>query len=200
MSTIASDASAAAPIAALAVMTGRGPQRSTIAPTGHAAAADARSATENAPATAPSEALSVETNGPRSAPNDDTIAVLQYLPGKVTVEVGQTVTWDWSGTIEPHSVTFLAPGQNLPEPGSDTSLFAPTPANGPIDGNSFVNSGLQPVGTARPQPMTLSFNRLGTFSYYCVIHPQMVGEVEVGYKFFPLHTVKVIVPLSAKAD
>jgi len=28
----------------------------------------------------------------------------------------------------------------------------------------------------------------------------LVGEVEAGYKFFPLHTVKVIVPLSAKAD
>jgi hypothetical protein len=28
----------------------------------------------------------------------------------------------------------------------------------------------------------------------------LVGEVETGYKFFPLHTIKVIVPLSKKAD
>jgi plastocyanin len=112
-------------------------------------------------------------------PNDKTIAVLQYLPAAVTVEAGETVTWDWSGTIEPHSVTFLAPGQTLPEPGSDPNLFAPTPAQGPIDGTSFVNSGLLPLGTARVEPMTLTFSTPGTYEYFCVIHPQMIGEVEV---------------------
>jgi plastocyanin len=112
-------------------------------------------------------------------PDDPTIAVLQYLPAKVTVEVGAEVTWSWDGTIEPHSVTFLEPGQELPAPGSDPTLFAPTPATGPIDGSAFVNSGLLPLGPGAVDPLTLAFDTEGTYSYFCVIHPQMVGEVEV---------------------
>jgi plastocyanin len=121
----------------------------------------------------------IEVKAGINDPNDSTIAVLQYLPGKVTVDVGSTVTWSWDGTIEPHSVTFLAPGQTLPEPGSDPSLFLPTPATGPIDGTTFVNSGLLPLGPQRVEPLTLEFDTPGTYSYFCVIHPQMVGEVEV---------------------
>jgi plastocyanin len=121
----------------------------------------------------------IEVKAGINDPNDRTIAVLQYLPAKVTVEAGTPVTWTWDETIEPHSVTFLAPGQTLPEPGSDPSLFLPTPATGPIDGTSFVNSGLLPLGTARVQPLTLEFDTPGTYSYFCVIHPQMVGQVEV---------------------
>jgi plastocyanin len=112
-------------------------------------------------------------------PDDSTIAVLAFLPEKVTVQAGTSVTWDWSETIEPHSVTFLEPGRTLPAPGSDTALFAPTPATGPIDGRAFVNSGLQPLGPAPVAPLSLDFSTPGTFSYFCVIHPQMVGEVEV---------------------
>ena len=112
-------------------------------------------------------------------PDDPTSAVLQYLPTKVTVETGTELTWSWDGTIEPHSVTFLEPDQELPAPGSDPTLFAPTPATGPIDGKAFVNSGLLPLGPGAVDPLTLEFDTPGTYSYFCVIHPQMVGEVEV---------------------
>lgn len=111
-------------------------------------------------------------------PDDVNIAVLQFLPAEVTVEADTPVTWDWSGP-EPHSVTFLAPGQTLPDPGSDESLFAPTPPTGPYDGTTMVNSGLVPLGPAAPDPFELTFASEGTFQYYCVIHPQMVGEVTV---------------------
>jgi len=115
-----------------------------------------------------------------NAPKDRTIAVLEYLPGKVTLEVDTPVTWTWKGTIEPHSVTFLAPAQALPPPGSDVSLFAPTPPIGPYDGQSFVNSGLLPgIDGAKPKPFTMTFAKPGKFSYYCVIHPAMIGEVDV---------------------
>jgi plastocyanin len=110
-------------------------------------------------------------------PDDVNIAVLQFLPAKVSVEVGTPVTWEWDGP-EPHSVTFLPPGQELPPPGSDEALFAPTPPTGPYDGSTLVNSGLQPLGTA-PTPFELTFSGAGTYPYYCVIHPTMVGEVEV---------------------
>lgn len=114
-----------------------------------------------------------------NAPKDANVAVLQYLPAQVTVKVGAPVTWSWKGTIEPHSVTFLTPGQQLPAPGSDPSLFAPTPPTGPYDGQSFVNSGLLPAGPGTPKPFTMSFAHAGTFRYFCVIHPGMVGQVNV---------------------
>jgi plastocyanin len=111
-------------------------------------------------------------------PENPNIAVLQFMPAEVAVDVGTPVTWDWSGT-EPHSVTFLAPGQTLPEPGSDPSLFAPSPASGPYDGSSLVSSGLVPLGPDAPPPFSLSFAKAGSYPYYCVIHPQMVGTVTV---------------------
>jgi plastocyanin len=114
-----------------------------------------------------------------NAAKDPTLAVTEFLPAKVTVRTGTTVDWSWSKTIEPHSVTFLAPGQELPPPGSDVSLFGPTPPAGPYDGTAFVNSGLQPIGTAKPAPFEMTFSEPGKFSYYCVIHPNMVGKVNV---------------------
>src|SRR4051795_7107388 len=39
-------------------------------------------------------------------PAKQNIAVLQYMPSKVTVEVGTPVDFSWTGAIEPHSVTF----------------------------------------------------------------------------------------------
>jgi plastocyanin len=112
-------------------------------------------------------------------PAKQNIAVLAYMPAQVTVAVGTPVDFSWTGTIEPHSVTFLAPGQTLPAPGSDPSLFAPTPATGPIDGTAFVNSGLQPLGPGAVAPMEVTFAKTGTFPFHCVIHPGMNGTVNV---------------------
>ena len=112
-------------------------------------------------------------------PGNKTIAVLQYMPGTVTVPVNTPVNWSWDGAIEPHSVTFLAPGQQLPAPGSDTSLFAPTPPTGPYDGSTFVNSGLFPLAPGPVPAFTMTFGKTGSYEYHCVIHPQMVGKVDV---------------------
>ena len=111
-------------------------------------------------------------------PDDATIAVLQFMPARITVEVDTPVTWEWTGT-EPHSVTFAAPGEELPSPDAADAFFEPTPPTGPYDGSTLVNSGLQPLGPDAPAPFELTFSKTGTYSYSCVIHPQMVGEVEV---------------------
>jgi plastocyanin len=111
-------------------------------------------------------------------PKNPTIAVLEFMPRKVTVHEGATVTWSWQGTIEPHSVTFLAPGQQLTgEP--DEALFLPTPPTGLYDGTTLVNSGLQPLGPTTPPPFSVTFGTTGSFEYHCVIHPNMAGEVDV---------------------
>jgi plastocyanin len=114
-----------------------------------------------------------------NAKKDPNVAVLEYLPAKVTVKVNTPVSWSWKGTIEPHSVTFLKPGQTLPAPGSDPTLFGPTPPTGAYDGTTFVNSGLQPSGDTAPPPFTVSFAKAGKYQYFCVIHPGMVGQVNV---------------------
>ena len=112
-------------------------------------------------------------------PADTTVAVLAYLPQSITVEAGTTVSWTITGP-EPHSVTFFPPGTTPPAPGSDTKLFAATPAvGGTYDGKSLVNSGLVPQGPTAPPPFKLRFDNPGTFSYQCVIHPQMMGTVKV---------------------
>lgn len=112
-------------------------------------------------------------------PKDPNIAVLQYMPAKVSVPVGATVQFSWAGTIEPHSVTFLAPGQTLPPPGSDPSLFVGAAPTAPYDGSTFVNSGLFPLGPSPVPPFAMTFAKAGTYQYYCVIHPTMVGTVDV---------------------
>jgi plastocyanin len=114
-----------------------------------------------------------------SDPVHPQIAVLQYMPVKATVSVGQKVIWSWADTREPHSVTFFPPGQSAPPPGSDPALFAPTPPTGAYDGSTMVNSGLLPLGPQAVPPFEMTFSKTGTYSYVCVIHPQMVGSITV---------------------
>src|SRR5467141_118963 len=70
------------------------------------------------------------------------------------------------------------PASKLPPPG-DQSVFGPAPETGPYDGTTFVNSGLQPLGPAAAKPFALTFAKPGTYTYHCVIHPNMVGRVVV---------------------
>ncbi|MDP9075030.1 MAG: hypothetical protein M3N98_12880 [Actinomycetota bacterium] len=100
------------------------------------------------------------------------------MPATVIVAVGETVTWSWSGAVEPHSVTFLNPGRTLAPPG-DPSVFAATPRSGAYDGSTYVNSGLQPQGPAPAKDFSLTFAKTGTYTYHCVIHPNMNGPVNV---------------------
>ena len=112
-------------------------------------------------------------------PKDPTIAVLEYLPQSITVTAGTTVEWRIPGP-EPHTVTFMPPGQTPPTPDKAAPLFTPTPApNGVYAANSLVNSGLVPQGPAPAPPFRLTFPRADTFSYLCLIHPQMTGTVNV---------------------
>lgn len=112
-------------------------------------------------------------------PSDPNIAVLQYLPQAVTISAGSTVEWRIAGP-EPHTVTFLPPGQTPPSPDKAQPLFSPTPAaNGTYDGKSLVNSGLVPQGPQPAPPFRLKFPDAGTFTYQCMIHPQMRGTVTV---------------------
>lgn len=112
-------------------------------------------------------------------PKDPNIAVLEFLPEKAKVAKGTAVTWSIAGP-EPHSVTFVPPGTAAPSVDKDPSLFLPTPATGPYDGSTLVNSGVLPAGpTTAVQQFSMSFSKTGTYTYYCVLHPNMVGTLQV---------------------
>lgn len=110
-------------------------------------------------------------------PKDANIAVLEFLPEKVTVEAGTDITWEWNGN-EPHSVTFVPEGQDAPNIEKDPNAGAPVPATGPIDGSALVSSGLQPFG-GPAAPFEATFATAGTYDYICIIHPTMTGTIEV---------------------
>jgi len=113
-------------------------------------------------------------------PKDPNIAVLEYLPGSIKVAKGTTVTWKFAGP-EPHSVTFVPRGTKTPpSTETDPSLMFPTPPTGAYDGTTLVNSGVLPLGAAtKVEKFSMSFAKTGTYTYYCVLHPGMVGKIQV---------------------
>jgi plastocyanin len=113
-------------------------------------------------------------------PKDPNIAVLEFLPEKVSVVAGEKVTWTFDGP-EPHSVTFVAPGSPVPSTETDPSLFGPTAPTGEYDGTTLANSGVLPLGQPTTAPtFSMTFAKPGDYTYYCVLHPNMIGTVSVG--------------------
>jgi plastocyanin len=86
--------------------------------------------------------------GPTAA---DTVTMLpsSFVPPFVTIRVGQSVLWDFSGGID-HNVTFAQR------------------AGAPAD-----------IPTRSAGAVVRQFNAAGTFPYECRIHPGMTGEVTV---------------------
>jgi len=103
-----------------------------------------------------------------------------FLTPKVSINVGDTVTWTVK-TDEIHTVTFLSgqapPPLIVPTPnGPDLNPVVAAPSGGPsYDGTGYVNSGI----VLQPATFSLKFTKAGTFAYLCQIHPGMVGSVEV---------------------
>ena len=112
---------------------------------------------------------------------DPNIVVTEFLPGDISVKAGAAVEWRFGGP-EPHSVTFLRPGQTPPSPESPegAALFAPSqPPVTSYDGKSLVNAGLRPLGPAPAEPFLLTFPTAGEYGYVCIIHPLMTGKITV---------------------
>jgi plastocyanin len=102
-----------------------------------------------------------------------------FLPGTITVDVGDTIVWQ-AHSAEPHTVTFNA------APNAQFNPFAPAVGNGAaFDGTGYVSSGAmanvssETAGFPVEREFSLTFTKAGTFHYVCLVHPGMGGAVVV---------------------
>ncbi len=99
---------------------------------------------------------------------------LEYYPAALTIDAGDTVTWNFP-TAEEHTVTLLAAGQTTPPPPNDPS--APAPAGGSTyDGSAYTSSGFLAGGAT----YSLTFTKPGTYKVYCLTHqPEQTATITV---------------------
>jgi plastocyanin len=147
----------------------------------------------------PSSALTVLVGAGRNATGAE---IASMFPAKLSVQVGDMVTFRNNDETDVHTVTFgpdklrlrientfVAPkGKQVllnplgafasEPPGSD-----PVPYDGMNHGNGYLNSGLLfPKGTPAkvgPQIYKVTFALPGTYHYECVIHSHMDGTIIV---------------------
>jgi len=110
----------------------------------------------------------------------------RFLPGDVTINAGDTVTWKANST-EIHTVSFIDGGtpQSPPPAFNPTDPTQLTPQGGStMAAHTFFNSGLLTTGSSFPpipvpvfHSYTLSFPDPGTFTYYCLVHGGMMRGV-----------------------
>jgi len=112
---------------------------------------------------------------------DHAIQAQAFLPTQITIDQGDTVTWT-TGADFVHTVTFLSEGTPPPVVAPDgNQVIQPAatafPSGGPsYDGSGFVNSGLL---EGKGKTFSLTFTKAGTYGYFCLLHPGMVGQVVV---------------------
>jgi plastocyanin len=107
-----------------------------------------------------------------------TVDVMRFLPARLSVGVGDRVTWQ-NDTFLPHMVTFFAG----PPPAGFDPFVTTRPSGDAFRPGTFYNIVISrnPAfgGVAET---SLVFNQPGTYSYVCVIHADqgMAGVIEVG--------------------
>ncbi|MFF1883473.1 plastocyanin/azurin family copper-binding protein [Pseudarthrobacter sp. NPDC058196] len=118
-----------------------------------------------------------------SESRDQEIQGMSFLPSEIFINEHDTINWT-ANAAEIHTVTFLAAGQSL----QPFNPFDPQDLNEVgehvYDGHSYYNSGLlsnvQVPGFPVATSYSLTFPREGDFTYYCLVHGQMMkGTVHV---------------------
>ncbi len=123
-------------------------------------------------------------------PGDLPYAVNRFVPAKLSVGVGDTVTWDNNVDGPPHTITFLAGtpapmGFAVPD-ASGNLVIPPNIAFGTpqktYDGTGYANSGIIQKAPGSPPSYSLTFTKAGTYNYVCLLHIDqgMAGVIEVG--------------------
>ena len=110
----------------------------------------------------------------------------RFLPGDVTIDAGDTVTWQANST-EIHTVSFIDGGvaQATPPAFNPTDPTQLTPQGGDtMTAHTYFNSGLLTTASSFPpipvpvvHSYTLTFPDPGNYTYYCLIHGGMMRGV-----------------------
>lgn len=120
---------------------------------------------------------------------DKSLQVEEFAPKTITVNVGDTITWKVAST-EFHTINFPASAgmagmmmthEHTPfvipgEGGLFINPIAAFPMGGKtFDGSEDAGSGLLNKGDS----YSLTFTKAGEYEYHCIIHPEMVGTINV---------------------
>ena len=114
-----------------------------------------------------------DRSGVRAGAATERVSLNAFLPRRITVDAGQSVTWTNTGSV-PHVMIFggfLAPPEAITAPPTRRSGF-------PLSAGLFTTG---PIG-APPYPsttFTIRFDVPGSYSYVCTFHPGMAGTVNV---------------------
>jgi plastocyanin len=108
-----------------------------------------------------------------SQSEDKGMQALAFMPNDMWIHAGDSVTWTFSAD-EPHTVTFLKPGQLRPT--FTAGCPDSTPDGSAFDGSACVNSGRVLIsGTT----YTVVFPTAGNYKLVCLVHANMTGMVHV---------------------
>lgn len=144
----------------------------------------------------PANTVTVGNAGPRG------VEVFKFLPETLTVPTGTTVKFMMSPkTYEIHTATAgpgnpatdatsylgtLAKSFEAPQIAPAAAYPSDPPTAGPakltptLHGNGFWNSGVLDVLASTPQvpsSSSVTFSAPGTYKFYCLVHPFMVGTI-----------------------
>ena len=141
-------------------------------------------------------------------PGEDHSGINEFLPKLITVKAGEPVTWKMMGAfhtisfnvpryfpimeflddgtvrinpkLEPPAggaVEYVEPEGGPGGPPPESSGGPPAHDGGTFDGEGFWSSGL--IGGQPYLEYTMRITKPGTYSYACLLHPPMVGQVKV---------------------
>ncbi len=113
-------------------------------------------------------------------------AANEFLPGRLTVHVGDSVQWTNADAGEPQTVTF-GPAEYTPSlilsasnPEINPAIVKPQGSRtigdaGSIHSSGALMSGVRGLGLS----YTYTFRSVGTYFYRSLFHPLMLGEIDV---------------------
>jgi plastocyanin len=103
------------------------------------------------------------------------------VPSNLTVAPGTTVKFQMTkGSYEAHTASFESPA--IDPKGTYPSDVTPVSLSPTTHGNGFWSSGVLDADSKTqqlPGTSSVKFDTAGTYKYYCLIHPFMVGTVTV---------------------
>jgi len=118
-------------------------------------------------------ASSTPSASPTASPKPVAISIKGFAFNPATIEVtkGTTVTWTNEDTAN-HTVTTGTPPPTAAPVASGAS---PAPSPSLSTGDGRINSGR----IEATKTFSFTFNEVGTFAYFCAVHPRMVGTITV---------------------